>query len=366
MIVVNGKFLGAGPTAVHRVAQELTRALWARREGRGVKLRSPRLSGEIANDPGVPHVETGRLDGLLWEQLSLPMSLTKEDILLNLCNMTPLLRRRAVTMVHDAQVFTFAQSYGARSYWARVHARCAGRMQPALLTVSDFARRELAELGLAPIESIHVIPNGADHVLRVIAENDVITRLGLSSRAYALALSNLQVHKNIPLLLRAFSAPDLQALPLVLVGRAGRADFVAAGHSVPPNVIFAGFVTDGEMRSLQENALAFCTPSLTEGFGLPPIEAMLLGTPAVIAPCGALPEVCGPDMPQASAQDPGDWIRTLLRLRDNRSYLPHLQAAGRRRAADFTWDAAAAKLEQVLHHIFGPVATEDKGAAKTM
>ncbi|MFD1491068.1 glycosyltransferase, partial [Ancylobacter vacuolatus] len=167
-----------------------------------------------------------------------------------------------------------------------------------------------------------------DHVLRAPAQDDILPRLGLVKRGYALALANLMPHKNIPLLIRAFARPALAGMTLVLVGGAGREAFAAAGIIAGANVLFPGYVSDGEMRALQAHALAVCTPSLTEGFGMPPVEGLLLGTPAVIAPCGALPEVCGPGALQADPRDPAAWEAALLRLRDDKGLHDRLARDG--------------------------------------
>lgn len=350
-LAINGKFLSTRRTAVHLVAHELIQALLNLNAGADIRVLVP--AAEVSQWPvdDWPLQVAGRLKGIAWEQLSLPYA-TRGRLLVNLCNMTPLTVRRSLTMVHDAQVFTTPQSYGLlRSGWARLHTMVAGRLQPGLLTVSEFAKSELVALGIAPAARIHVIPNGVDHVLRIIPEDGVIDRLGLAPRGYALALANTQPHKNIGLLLRAFARPGLAQMTLVLAGRASAADFVGAGFPVSSNVVFAGYVSDGEMRSLQTHALAVCTPSLTEGFGLPPVEGMLLGTPAVIAPCGALPEVCGPGTLTADPQDPAAWEAALLRLRDEPGLWHRQSQIGQAFAARFTWEAAARKLVAVISGI---------------
>ncbi|MFO7921110.1 MAG: glycosyltransferase, partial [Nioella sp.] len=179
-------------------------------------------------------------------------------------------------------------------------------------------------------------------------EDGILATHNLTPRRFALALANTQPHKNIGVLLRAFARPELEGLTLVLAGKATAADFAERGHPVPPNVVFAGYVSDGEMRSLQTHALSVCTPSLTEGFGMPPVEGMLLGTPAVIAPCGALPEVCGPGALHANAHDPEAWAAALCRLQTEPETWQGLSDAGRTWAARFTWDAAAERLQAVL------------------
>ena len=103
----------------------------------------------------------------------------------------------------------------------------------------------------------------------------------------------------------------------MLIGDAGADAFRRRGHPPPPNVTFAGRVTDPELRGLLEGALAFLCPSTTEGFGLPPLEAMALGTPAIVAPEGALPEVCADAALYADARDPAPWAARLRRLADD-------------------------------------------------
>jgi glycosyltransferase involved in cell wall biosynthesis len=352
-ICINGRFLAGPPVATYAVAENLTRAL-ADLLAREPQRRLNRSFGILA-PPGVPHVETGlpmeivgRFSGNLWEQTSLPLAL-KGRLLLSFAARSPFFLRNALTMVHDAQVFTSPESY-SRAFRATLKAniRAAGARQLGLLTVSEFAKSELAGLSVAPAERIHVIPNGVDHVLRAPAQDTVLARLGLVPRSYALSLANLQPHKNIAMLIRAFARPGLAGLKLVLAGKGTREDFAAAGAVATQNVVFTGYVSDGEMRSLQTHGLAVCTPSLTEGFGLPPVEGVLLGTPAIISPCGALPEVCGPGALQADPRDPSAWEAALLRLRDEPGLREELSRKGQAFAARFTWDAAARRLLEVI------------------
>jgi glycosyltransferase involved in cell wall biosynthesis len=300
---------------------------------------------------GFPVEPVGKLTGNSWEQLSLPLGV-RGRFLISLASRSPMFLRNGVTMVHDAQVFTTPSSYSfSFRTTLKINTRLAGRLQRGILTVSEFAKGELAALGIAPAERIHVIYNGVDHVLQVPPEDDILTRLSIAPRRFALGLANIRTHKNIGLLLRAFARPEMADQTLVLAGLATAQKFIDLGYPVPPNVIFAGYVSDGEMRSLQTHALAVCMPSLTEGFGLPPVEGMLLGTPAVIAPCGALPEVCGPGALQADPHDPQAWAAALLRLRHEPETWQGLADAGQDWAKQFTWAAAAEKLQTILEKI---------------
>lgn len=349
-VVINGKFLNAKLTGVHRVAHELLRAI-------DLLAASARPAFEILLPPGeeapastapMPTRAVGRLRGQLWEQIELPRA-AHGRLILSLCNLAPVATRHAVTMIHDAQVFTTPQSYTpAFRQWYRLILRAAGRRHRRILTVSHFSKMELVRYGVAPAERIDVIHNGVDHVLRGVADDGILARLGLAPRGYVMALANTQHHKNVPMLLQAFARPEMARLTLVLVGAATRGDFEALGNVVPANVVFAGLVADDALRGLMESALCLAFPSLTEGFGLPPLEAMLLGCPAVVAPCGALPEVCGSAAITAPAHDAAAWTTAIGTLDRDPTAWANRSDAGRLHAAAFTWRRAADQLLAVL------------------
>jgi hypothetical protein len=119
---------------------------------------------------------------------------------------------------------------------------------------------------------------------------------------------------------------------------------------VPPNVVFAGRLSDQELRSLMQSALCLLCPSLTEGFGLPPLEAMLLGTPAVVSTIRVFAELCGDAAVQASPGDPGSWSAAVTRFATDPSFRSHMAERGRARASAFTWERAARRLLEVSAH----------------
>lgn len=357
-LVFNGKFLTAPPTGVHRVAEELILALdrlVAETPGLG-----SRIAGEVVHPAGARRQlplqafsirQTGHLRSQLWEQFDLPRS-ANGHLLVNLCNLGPVLCRRAVTMFHDAQVRITPGSYSPafRSFY-RVMQPLIGRRHLRILTVSDYSRSQLAHYGVARPEAVSVIHNGVDHVLRTEAEPCAAAAVGVEPGRYVVALANTQVHKNVGALFAAFSDPVLDGVKLVLFGAAGRSDFVAAGHAVPPSVVFAGRITDSRLRGLLESALCLAFPSTTEGFGLPPLEAMLLGCPVVAAPCGALPEVCGDAVLYAAPDAPAAWARAIAELAADPQLHARLGAKGRQHARQFTWAAAAERLLDVLEAV---------------
>jgi glycosyltransferase involved in cell wall biosynthesis len=351
--VINGRFLSAPQTGVQRVAANLIlaldRLLVERRSGAGDwMLCAP--SG--ARQLGLSTVEfrgDSLLRGQAWEQFELPVAAGRAE-LINLCNAGPLTASSALTMIHDAQVFLAPESYSPafRRWYRLTLPRLAARSR-RVVTVSDFSRRMLARFGVAPIERISVVHNGVDHILAVAPDAGVLDRLGLSSGGYAFTFGSLQPHKNLALLLRAFDQPALRDLQLVVSGGLD-APAIERAFGVAPsrNVLLAGRLSDGEIRALLESAVCLACPSTTEGFGLPPLEAMLVGCPAVVAPAGAMPEVCGEAAVYAPLDDVGAWVAAIGGLAADVSGRESLSAIGRTHAQRYNWRRSATQLAELL------------------
>ena len=116
-------------------------------------------------------------------------------------------------------------------------------------------------------------------------------------------------------------------------------------------MVFTGRVSDAELKGLIQAAVMFVFPSRTEGFGLPPLEAMSLGCPAVVAPGGALPEVCGGAVLYADPNESAAWVEAVRHLLDDPEAHAQWAARGIERAAEFTWAKSASKLLKVIDEI---------------
>ncbi|MGB3625163.1 MAG: glycosyltransferase family 1 protein [Henriciella sp.] len=351
-ICFNGKFLSAKPTGVHRVSEELIRGIDTLL-GQYPELQSA-TKWEILcpkdADRQLPldHIETrtvGRTTWQVWEQFELPF-FARGALLVSLCNLAPLSHRHAITMIHDAQTFITPESYSLPfRKWYQFALPTIGRRNRRVLTVSDYSRQQLAKYGVAPTDKISVIHNGVDHAKNTGEDVSILERFALKPNQFAVGLANTQAHKNLKIAIQAFEQADLADRKLVLFGSARKADFEAQGISVPDNVVFTGFVSEQELKALYSAAAFMVFPSTTEGFGLPPLEAMLVGTPAICAPCGALPEVCGDVATYAAADDADAWQSEIRRhfafRKDERS---ELAAACKRQAGAFSWGSASRSL----------------------
>ena len=360
-VIINGRFLLGGSTGVHRVAEELTRQCFALTQGPALTQEGRPLAQRIAFELwvppgardgaaalGVPYRVVGPLGGRVWEQVTLPL-MARGTMILSLCNVGVMAAANSVTMIHDAQIHITPESYSPSfRAWYRFQQGILGHRHRRILTVSEFSRAQLVRFGVAPDEAIRVIHNGIDHIGKAQPDGAILDRLGLQPDRFVISLANTQAHKNIPMLLRAFADPALADMTLVLFGAQGAEAFRTAGHAVPDNVRFAGRINDSELAALFTTARCMAFPPSTEGFGLPPLEAMQSGCPAIVAKAGALPEVCGDAALYADPTDPAPWIKAILRLGEDPALRHHLITTGQTQSARFTWHAATERLIEEL------------------
>ncbi len=360
-VALNGRFLAAPATGVQRVAEELIKQLdlllGERKTAAPWTLFVPSdAKRHLALKNIAVHRSTG-LGGPLWEQLELPR-LARGRFLISLCNQAPLLQKGGLLMIHDAQAFLSPESYSPLfRLWYRFSVPRMAAAAERVVTVSNYSQEKLIAFDIATPSKTRVVYNGIDHLSSIEADGEAIGKLGLSPRAYVVALSNTQKHKNISLLFEVFRQPAKRHLKLVLVGSAGTEDFARKGLQPPDNALFCGNVTDAALRALYENALCLAFPSTTEGFGLPPLEAMLSGCPAIVAPRGALPEVCVDAALYADPDDPGAWNNAIDLLEQDPAARAGLIDKGRRRASIFQWRASARQLMSIIQEALAPGAS---------
>jgi glycosyltransferase involved in cell wall biosynthesis len=290
----------------------------------------------------------GRLSGQAWEQLELPLDVG-DAWLLNPCNVGPILTRRSVVTIHDAQVYLAPEAY-TRAFrsWYKTILPILGRRARIVTTVSKFSKDTLEAYGVVPRGKAHVVPNGADHILRIESDPQALQRFGLSPGRYLLAVGSLSPHKNLRSLIAAAGLRRDRSIPLVVAGGAAPRIFADAGMPKTPDLHYLGRVTDAELRSLYENAAAFLFPSLVEGFGLPPVEAMACGCPVIASSAASLPEVCGGAALYADPFDIDAWARLMDEVTVDAELRARLREAGHKRATGYTWRNAALSLLRLI------------------
>jgi glycosyltransferase involved in cell wall biosynthesis len=264
---------------------------------------------------------------------------------------------RVVVTMHDTLALAHPDwvfpTWQGRIAW-RVKEHAAARWADRILTVSEAARRDLVAWFGFPAEKVRVVTEGPDAIFRPVApgpgSDAALARLGIEpGPRFLLYVGGLSPHKNLPRLIEAFARAAPAELRLVLVGDPGDVFHThlpelraAVEHfGLGERVVFPGFVPDDELVHAYNRAYALVQPSLLEGFGLPPVEAMACGVPVICSRAGALPEVVGDAGVYFDPTDVASIAEALRRLLDDEPGRDRLARLAARRAARFTWAAAA-------------------------
>lgn len=260
---------------------------------------------------------------------------------------TPLpARHPLVVTVHDLtplivpEVMPSALRRTAYRWWNARAARVADRV----LANSQATAADMLRLFPRAAGRVSVVPHAADDFARV-TPGALPPDLVADGSPYLLSMGNTKPNKDLPTLLRAFATlheahPDLR---LLLVGRdqPGFAASVLGDVPAARRVSFTGRIDDSTLRALYAAAVVFVFPSLYEGFGLPPLEAMISGTPVVCSDAASLPEVAGDAALAFPAGDSAAAARQVERVLSDGALRASLVAAGTERAGLFTWERTA-------------------------
>ena len=275
-------------------------------------------------------------------------------------------------LAHPELVFP---TWQGRLSWA-IKEHAAVRWADRILTVSQAARSDLLGWFRLPQEKIRVMTEGPDAAFRPLPdgpESDAaLSRHGIApGERYILYVGGLSPHKNLPRLIEAFARADRGegATRLVLVGDLGdvfhthvpELRAAVSRWGLGDRVHFPGFVPDDDLVYLYNRAYALAQPSLLEGFGLPPVEAMACGVPVLFSRAGSLPEVVGDAGLDFDPTDVAAMAEALGRLLGDRGLRDRLAATALRRAGRFTWAASARALLDCFHE-FDPGRTWRKSA----
>jgi glycosyltransferase involved in cell wall biosynthesis len=352
-ISVNGRFLGQRITGAQRYARELLLALdrclleQQDRNRLSMTVLVPRTTSGPRLVAGALRA-VGRAQGQLWEQLELPRHVGS-TVLLNLCNTAPITGRNMVATILDASVYAVPEAYSlAFRTWYRIMIPSVGRRARRVITISNFSRGELHRYaGITP-EKTTVIPGSGEHVLEHSPDQAVLPRLGLGSRPYILAVSSQSRHKNLTGIVAAFNQLGSVDVDLVLAGGGNPRVFNATASGSGERVRVAGYVTDAELRALYQHAACLLYPSLYEGFGLPPLEAMACGCAVITSRAASLPEVCGDAALYCNPNDPADIARALRLVLQDENLREDLRRRGLERSARFRWTDSARSLLALL------------------
>jgi alpha-1,3-rhamnosyl/mannosyltransferase len=373
-VLVNGLASAGARTGIGHYTAELVRCLRAQQGEDAIRVFPPawmaaarRVWGTFTDRPGRPTPERcwpsapswrGRLVSSLRSAYHLALGRYFQAVcrrgydLYHEPNVVPLASDLpTVTTVHDLSVLLHPEWHPAHrvAYFEKHFAPGIARSR-CVLTVSDFARREIIDLlGLPPARVIRTY-NGIRPSLRPLPADEVragLKALGLPPR-YLLFIGTLEPRKNLLMLLRAYASLPAwlrERYPLLLVGGRGwnSADIHAYLETVGRHkgVLHLGYVHDEQLPTLYNGARALVFPSFYEGFGLPPVEMLACGGAVLASTAGAVAEVAGRKAHLIDPDDAAGWRQAMMRVTTDEDWWLELRRGAIEAAQPFTWERCA-------------------------
>ena len=255
-----------------------------------------------------------------------------------------------VVTIHDLPPLRFSDE-GSLPPWAQQSARAA----QAVITPSEFGKREIVELLGVADAKVHVIPNGCPHDSFhpgvKPADRDALAQLGIGG-PFLLYVGGFTRRKNVLALLQAWEQiePSHPGLSLVLAGPASRLQELVRRRPAP-RVHLVGYLDHSALPGVMKASTALVVPSIYEGFGLPPLEAMALGVPVVAVRGSAISEVVG-DAGVLAENGTADCLAAAVsKLLDDGELIGRLQALGPTRAKLFSWQDHASQVLDLYQRV---------------
>ncbi|HAY22895.1 MAG TPA: hypothetical protein DCY27_12195 [Desulfobacterales bacterium] len=237
--------------------------------------------------------------------------------------------------------------------------RRSAKKARAIITISEFSKKEMVSLLRLDPHKIYAIPLGVSNILQspIVSRDNITSKYGLK-KPYLITVSTVTARKNLKVLLEAvkrLKPTKGSGITLCIAGRDGFGAGEIKKHclmlGLESRVIFTGPVPQADMGDLVANAVCSLVPSRYEGFGLPVLEAMAAGVPVIAANSSALPEVVGQAGLLADPDDPDDWAFKITSLLDDPGLGQKLRQIGRERAKTFTWHNTALRTHRVYEKI---------------
>lgn len=311
----------------------------------------------------------------LWEQIKFPALIKAEKIdLMHFphFNAPVFYRGKFIVTIHDLILDALprlrirATTLGRFKYYLkfigyRLVIKNALKKSAKIIALSEYGRGDLIKYYQVKPEKIQVIYNGAARPLDVDKsaeksdDSKIILRYNIG-KPYILYVGNAYPHKNLDQILSAFR--KIKARKDVFLVLSGKMDYFyerlkAKARELglaDEKIIFTDYVSDEVLAALYRNASCFVFPSLYEGFGLPPLEAMSYGVPVVISSSSCLPEILGPAASYFDPLSADDLANKVLSILDDEKSREQLVSAGFERVKRYDWNKSVREVVSLYHN----------------
>jgi glycosyltransferase involved in cell wall biosynthesis len=300
------------------------------------------------------------------EQMSVPLALARAKVDLFHAPhyvVSPLTRCPYVVTIHDCIHLRFPQYLPSRAahFYARTMMTMAARRAERILTVSQASKDDILHYLGVPASKVEVIYNALDARLAAEPTAEEVARVReryqLAS-PFILYTGNIKPHKNVDRLIEAYAIlrrRGLDGVKLLIIGdeisKYPNLRRLVHRFQLHKHVRFLGFVPDAMLAVLYRLAGVFVFPSLHEGFGLPPLEAMAAGAPVITSNVSSLPEVVGDAAILIDPMDAGAIADAMARVLGDDALRQELIRRGRERVKSFSWERSVARVRQVYSEI---------------
>ncbi len=348
-IVLDGQVFAHRKAGMYRYASELLRELDSIVDRDSVVLVVPKYATNIDNYKKIKVVKYGNVKGIMWTQTSLLMyCIMNKKIPLGFTNTTPILMPGYV-VVHDIGYKlmrrTYRNIYGKlSSLWHRLNYWVIANSGKEIITVSNTSKKEIVNWYKVSPERIFVISNGWQHYKRIKSDDQIKQKFPmLSSKNYYYAMGSSEERKNFKWVVEVAKRNPERLF--VISGKNEKNAKYDISKEAPENLIMTGYVSDGEARWLMENARAFLFPSIYEGFGIPPMEALSVGTKVLCSNASCMPEIYEDAVGYFS---PYDYDVNLSQLESETSDINVEHVLGK-----YSWEKSAHEFKAFLERVDG-------------
>ncbi|MBF0760942.1 glycosyltransferase family 4 protein [Dysgonomonas mossii] len=348
MFVVNGRYLTQKATGVHRYAFEICNKL----HEMGVDFHVA-VPNEIHPDYKFSFkvVKCGSLNTHLWEQISLPRYLKRigSPLLISFTGCGPINYSNQIMTIHDVSHERYPEWF-SKNYYRFYHYMMPriGKKAHAVLTVSEFSKKEIVDTLGINAEKIHVVHSNVPFHNKPSKEEILSFTRNPEAERYILAVSSMDPRKNFIRLVEAFDKIKDKSVKLYIIGMSFKAfNTPDLQKLIGENVHLPGYIPDEKLQTMYQNALLSVYPSLYEGFGLPPLESMTYGCPVINSDIPALREVSQDAALYVDPYNVEDITEKIEQLLVDEPLRKELQEKGLLQIKKYSWDKSAKQVYEL-------------------